>query len=342
MHGLANLFFWNKEREEWEITERKKWPRDLPGFEPGTFRLPGECSSDWATSHGPWWMEFQSDLVNRYFHRRWGWMHLNFVFICRMATRLSLKLRIELFFTVIKSFWGVHVQVLAEIFAQRWGVSLSQRLVTEAIGVQRQPWSNWTFLTKRNLLTTLEWSPTTMAVPFCFHVMVGLKLAGQRARAKQNRAMGSPWRRGWWRWWSGVRHSLGGARRGRDVREIFGDEDDIEDVEDESFEQEGPLEEGLGEAEVEHKVEEEALVAETLLTGTQAVWATKWCSTTHLARCESRRIWTTRISSTERTWCPFPHDIVNLKGNGGYSQNGRNLGGFPHREGPAGQLLQSA
>ena len=60
----------NKEREEWEITERKKWPRDLPGFEPGTFRLPGECSSDWATSHGPWWMEFESDLVNRYFHRR--------------------------------------------------------------------------------------------------------------------------------------------------------------------------------------------------------------------------------------------------------------------------------
>ena len=51
----------------------------------------------------------------------------------------------------------------------------------------------------------------------------------------------------------------------------FGDEDDIED---ESFEQEGPLGEGLGEAEVEHKVEEEALVAETLLTGTQAAWAT--------------------------------------------------------------------
>ena len=44
------------------------------------------------------------------------------------------------------------------------------------------------------------------------------------------------------------------------------------DVEDESFEQEDPL----GEADVEHKVEEEALVAETLLTGTltQAAWAT--------------------------------------------------------------------
>ena len=54
----------------------------------------------------------------------------------------------------------------------------------------------------------------------------------------------------------------------------FGDEDDIEDVEDESFEQEGQLGEGLGEAEVEHKVEEEALVVETLLTGTQAAWAT--------------------------------------------------------------------
>ena len=54
----------------------------------------------------------------------------------------------------------------------------------------------------------------------------------------------------------------------------FGDENDIEDVEDESFDQEGPLGEGLGEAEVEHKVEEVALVAETLLTGTQAAWAT--------------------------------------------------------------------
>ena len=54
----------------------------------------------------------------------------------------------------------------------------------------------------------------------------------------------------------------------------FGDEDDIEDVEYESFEQEGPLGEGSGEAEVEHKVEEEALVADTLLTGTQAAFAT--------------------------------------------------------------------
>ena len=51
----------------------------------------------------------------------------------------------------------------------------------------------------------------------------------------------------------------------------FGDEDDIED---ESVEQDGQLGEGLGEAEVEHKVEEEALVAETLLTGRQPAWAT--------------------------------------------------------------------
>ena len=50
---------------------------------------------------------------------RWGLRHLNFVFICRMATRLRMELRIELFFTVIKSFWGVHIEVLAGIFAQR-------------------------------------------------------------------------------------------------------------------------------------------------------------------------------------------------------------------------------
>ena len=56
-----------------------------------------------------------------------------------------------------------------------------------------------------NHLTALEWSLTTIAAPFRFQVTVGLKLAAQRARAKQNRAMGSPWRQGWrWRW-SGVR-----------------------------------------------------------------------------------------------------------------------------------------
>ena len=54
----------------------------------------------------------------------------------------------------------------------------------------------------------------------------------------------------------------------------FGDENHIEGVEDGSVEQEGPLGEGLGEAEVEHKVEEEALVAERLLTGTQPAWTT--------------------------------------------------------------------
>ena len=53
----------------------------------------------------------------------------------------------------------------------------------------------------------------------------------------------------------------------------FGDVDSIEDVGDESVQQEGPLGEGLVEAEVEHKVEEEALVTETLLTGTQPTWA---------------------------------------------------------------------
>ena len=45
-------------------------------------------------------------------------------------------------------------------------------------------------------------------------------------------------------------------------------------MKDESVEQEDPLGEGLGEAEVEHKVEKEALVAATLLTGMQAARAT--------------------------------------------------------------------
>ena len=48
----------------------------------------------------------------------------------------------------------------------------------------------------------------------------------------------------------------------------FGDLEAIENMGDESVEH-GPLGEGLVAAEVEHKVEEEALVADTLLTGAQ-------------------------------------------------------------------------
>ena len=48
----------------------------------------------------------------------------------------------------------------------------------------------------------------------------------------------------------------------------IGDMDVVEDVGKESVERKCPLGEGLVEAEVEPKVEEEASVAETLLTGT--------------------------------------------------------------------------
>ena len=37
-----------KAREAWDITERKKWLRDLPGFEPGTFRR----RWSWGVSNG--------------------------------------------------------------------------------------------------------------------------------------------------------------------------------------------------------------------------------------------------------------------------------------------------
>ena len=43
----------------------------------------------------------------------------------------------------------------------------------------------------------------------------------------------------------------------------------------ESIEQEGTLGEALVEAEVEHKAEEEALVAETRLTATRPTWTAK-------------------------------------------------------------------
>ena len=48
----------------------------------------------------------------------------------------------------------------------------------------------------------------------------------------------------------------------------FGYVDGIDEVGDESVERVGPLGEGLVEAEVQHKIEEEALDTETL-TGTQ-------------------------------------------------------------------------
>ena len=86
-----------------------------------------------------------------------------------------------------------------------------------------------------------------MAVSFRFHVMVGLKLAAQRAIAKQNRAMGSP------RLLTRVtkvtiRCAFLEVQVEEEMFAEFGGEDDIEDVEDEAFEQECPLGEGLGEA----------------------------------------------------------------------------------------------
>ena len=47
----------------------------------------------------------------------------------------------------------------------------------------------------------------------------------------------------------------------------------MEGMGDESVEQKGSFGEELVEAEVEHKVDEEALVTKTLLTGTQPTWA---------------------------------------------------------------------
>ena len=56
---------------------------------------------------------------------RWGLRHPNFVLRRRMAKKLRTKLRNELLFALVKSFWGVHIQVLVENFTQRCAVSLS-------------------------------------------------------------------------------------------------------------------------------------------------------------------------------------------------------------------------
>ena len=100
--------------------------------------------------------------------------------------------------------------------------------------------------------------------------------------------------------------------------QFAGDEDDIENMEDESVEQEGPLGEGLGEAEVKHKVEEEALVAETLLTWTQGALATM------LLNHSPGTLWILENVNLENLFhwenlMPISHDIVNLKGHSTFS-----------------------
>ena len=224
---------------------------------------------------------------------------------------------------MIKSFWGVHVPVLAEIFAQRWAVSLSQRLATEAIGMQRQPWSTWIFLMKMNRLTALDWSPTTIAVPFRFQVTLGLKLALHRGRegSKIDRREviddeGD----------DGDDPEVcvhGGACGGRDVRRVWRRTHGQQDVGDESVEQEGLLGEGLADAEVEHKIVEEALVAETLLMGTQPTWA----ATT--LNHSPGTLWILENLNDENLFhwdglVPITHDIVNLKGNSIFSSSNWN------------------
>ena len=87
---------------------------------------------------------------------RWGLRHPNFVFMCCMATRLRMKLPIDLPYQLTKSFWGVHVQDLAGFFfffcSKVGSFSLSQRVVTElsqkgcwgSLGVPSLSWRKWT------------------------------------------------------------------------------------------------------------------------------------------------------------------------------------------------------
>ena len=95
----------------------------------------------------------------------------------------------------------------------------------------------------------------------------------------------------------------------------LGDVDGIEDVGDEStsVEQEGFLEE----ANAEHKVEEEALVEETLSTKTQH--GQQLCSTTHLQRCAGILENLNCENLFHCSLVPIFNDIANLKGNSTFS-----------------------
>ena len=111
-----------------------------------------------------------------------------------------------------------------------------------------------------------------MAVPFCFQVTVHVGLSGTEgeSEAKSSDGMSLTTRVTTAMIWHGAFLEV---HVEEDMFAEFGhgDMDSIEDVGDESVQQEGPLGEGLVEAEVE----EEPLVAdrETLMTGTQATWA---------------------------------------------------------------------
>ena len=112
-----------------------------------------------------------------------------------------------------------------------------------------------------------------MAMPVRFQVTVGLKLAAQpegesKAKSRDGKSLTTRVTMAM------IRCAFLEVHMEEEMFTEFGDEDDIENVEDESVEQEGPLGEGLGEAGVEHKVEEEALVTEMQLTGTQPASAT--------------------------------------------------------------------
>ena len=94
----------------------------------------------------------------------------------------------------------------------------------------------------------------------------------------------------------------------------FRDVDVIEDVGSESVERECPLGEGLLDGEVEHKVEEEALVVETLLTGTQPTWATMMLNHSPRTLWIFENLKHENLIHSERL-VPISHDFVNLKGN---------------------------
>ena len=124
---------------------------------------------------------------------RWGLRHLNFVFVCCIATILRKKLRIELFFTFMKSFWGVHVQLLAEFFVQRWAISLYRTWSWSHRDARSQP------------LSTLPSEPVDGAWLISDDEGSailrindsGLKNSCTEGESEANRVIWSPWQQGW-------------------------------------------------------------------------------------------------------------------------------------------------
>ena len=177
--------------------------------------------------------------------------------------------------------------------------------------MQRQPWRTWTFLTNEPLDGLGLISDDDGSV-ILLPSDGGLEICGKEGEGEAKSSDGKSLTTRVMM--AMIRCVFGKVHVEEEMFAEFGVDDSIEDVGDKSIEQEGSLGEGFVEAEVEHQAEEEALVAETLLTGTQPMLAAM------MLNHSPGTLWILKNLNHENLFhweslVPVSHDIVNLKGN---------------------------